>query len=286
MLSDLERLEPEWEQLWQRDPRATPFQSPAWLIPWTRHLWGGGESLVLSERDEAGQLTALLPLFRWGTQTQCVSFLGAGVSDYGDQLGSFRKNTLPPDAVLEEVRSGSPILQRNSAEPCSVCPVLPLADYPGRLDPKLKVDLRRAQNRIAKSHQAQFSLASDPEVFFHLHALRWRETPDESLLSFQREVAVRFAERGMLRLHTLSIDDEPAAAIFAVAAHRTLYCYLTAFDPKFTKLSPGAILLAHALESAQSEGLDEADFLRGAESYKYLWGAQDRTNYRVRPRNE
>ena len=47
----------------------------------------------------------------------------------------------------------------------------------------------------------------------------------------------------LLRLHLLTLNAIPAAAIFAIAAHGTLYCYLTAYDPQFTKLSPGAILL-------------------------------------------
>ena len=53
--------------------------------------------------------------------------------------------------------------------------------------------------------------------------------------------------------------------------------------PWFNKLSPGAILLAHAIERARQEGATHVDFLRGAEPYKYLWGAEDRINYAVRP---
>ncbi len=34
----LSALEPEWRELWERDPAATPFQSPAWLVPWVRYL--------------------------------------------------------------------------------------------------------------------------------------------------------------------------------------------------------------------------------------------------------
>ena len=275
-VEDLEALAPEWEALWNQDANATPFQHPAWLIPWTRHLWGGGELLLFEEREH-GKLTGLLPLFRWGQEQTTVSFLGAGVSDYGDILGSFRELNLPPDTVLEEVRKPF-----GNAEPCSVCPVLPLATYPLSLDSKLKVDLRRAQNKLSK-HNPVFTLPADPAPFFALHSKRWNQAPDEKLLAFQTETAREFATRNLLRLHLLTLDETPAAALFAIAAHGTLYCYLTAYDPQFTKLSPGAVLLAHAIESAKSEGLQFADFLRGAEPYKYLWGAKDRINYRVRP---
>ena len=30
----LEALAPAWQDLWRRAPAATPFHSPAWLIPW------------------------------------------------------------------------------------------------------------------------------------------------------------------------------------------------------------------------------------------------------------
>ncbi len=39
--ADLDRLRPEWEALWAADPSATPFQHPAWLIPWWRHVAEG-----------------------------------------------------------------------------------------------------------------------------------------------------------------------------------------------------------------------------------------------------
>ncbi len=281
-LTDLTSLETPWEELWQKDTNATPFQSPAWQIPWIVHLWKGGELLLLQERTDQ-KLTGFLPLFRWGINQTQVSFLGAGVSDYGDQLGSFRKLILPPDSLLEEVRQSSRLIQLGTANPISVCPVLSLKNYPETLNPKLKTDLRRAKNKLATNHRATFTRETNPEIFFKLHELRWHQTAEPNLIAFQREIAQRFSDRGLLRLHVLHIDEQPAAAIFAIAAHGTLYCYLSAFDPHFTKLSPGAVLLAHAIESAKAEGLTHADFLRGAEPYKYLWGAEDRVNFSVRP---
>jgi hypothetical protein len=43
----VEAIEPAWRDLWEQGPEATPFQSPDWLLPWTRHLWGGGRLRVL-----------------------------------------------------------------------------------------------------------------------------------------------------------------------------------------------------------------------------------------------
>ncbi len=71
---DLESLRPEWSELWNHSPRATPFQSPEWLLPWTRHLFGGGDILAMTSRDETGRLIGLAPLFRWGVEQRTLSF--------------------------------------------------------------------------------------------------------------------------------------------------------------------------------------------------------------------
>jgi CelD/BcsL family acetyltransferase involved in cellulose biosynthesis len=40
-LAPLEDLRAEWEALWASIPDATPFQHPAWLLPWWRHIGRG-----------------------------------------------------------------------------------------------------------------------------------------------------------------------------------------------------------------------------------------------------
>ena len=39
-------LAAEWASLWKRCPAATPFQHPAWLVPWWLHLWDSGQALA------------------------------------------------------------------------------------------------------------------------------------------------------------------------------------------------------------------------------------------------
>src|SRR5437764_12558012 len=84
-ISKLGPLLPEWQELWQRCPAATPFQSPAWLLPWWE-TFGSGElfSFAIRERD---RLIALAPMFLhpWDGRRQ-VTFIGNGVSDRLDIL--------------------------------------------------------------------------------------------------------------------------------------------------------------------------------------------------------
>ena len=51
---------------------------------------------------------------------------------------------------------------------------------------------------------------------------------------------------------------------------------------RFDACSPGALLLEHAIGEAVRTAAGEFDFLRGAEAYKYRWGARDRPQYRLR----
>ena len=134
-------------------PRPRPFQHPAWLLPWWRHLWGGGEAWWIALRD-GSRLAGLAPLFVWGLTQRCVSLAGSGVTDYLDFLIEPEHATAGAALVMEhlarhrlrwdvcdfqELRAESPIAGamadglRLRCEPCSTCPVLRLPVCLGRI---------------------------------------------------------------------------------------------------------------------------------------------------------
>ncbi len=296
----LQRWEPTWSELWRQCPRATPFQSPQWLLPWTRRLFGGGEIWGLALRD-GQQLIGFAPLFRWGLEQRTVSFLGAGISDYGDLLFAPGREAECAAAVchflgnerhrwdvldLQELRCGAGLLDRGRPEACSICPVLDLKSYPETLDPKHRTDVRRARNKLSKGFDLRFtnvdqaSFAQHFDEFVRLHHARWGSL-DPSLECFHREVAAGFLGTGHLRLSLLWIDGVAAAATYCFTTGAALYCYLSGYDPSTPRLSPGAVLLGWVIDNAVAEGLEEVDFLRQTERYKYLWGARDRVNYKL-----
>jgi CelD/BcsL family acetyltransferase involved in cellulose biosynthesis len=235
-----------------------------------------------------------------------VSFLGAGVSDYGDVLYSPGREDECVSAVwsvlstrqdrwhvldLQELRSGSALLEGRDVEKYSVCPVLDLGAYPESMDHKHRTDLHRAQNKIRKHPEVEFAMAAEEslfgllEEFLILYAARWGKM-DASIQAFHREVAARFLASGDLRLCALRIDKVPAAAVYSFRKGRVLYCYLSGFEPAMSKLSPGAVLLNWLIEGELEAGAKEVDFLRKPEAYKYLWGARDRANYTLRVKRE
>src|SRR4051794_17507343 len=164
-LAGMEALRSEWLALWRECPRAAPFQAPQWLLPWTAHLFGGGQIRIVAIRDGA-RLVGLAPLFCWGTNERRMSFLGAGISDYGDLLFAPGCEAACVAAVrqflsgvqeqwdvldLQELRTGSGLLEGWPADECSVCPVLDLRSWPASMDDKQRTDWRRARNKLLRS---------------------------------------------------------------------------------------------------------------------------------------
>ena len=98
--------------------------------------------------------------------------------------------------------------------------------------------------------------------------------------SFHRDAAPRLFDAGALRMYAVHVNERIVAVFYGFAHQGTVYYYLSGYDPALEKLSIGNIIVAHAIESAVRDGATTFDFLRGAEEYKYAWGASDRVNRR------
>jgi CelD/BcsL family acetyltransferase involved in cellulose biosynthesis len=128
-----------------------------------------------------------------------------------------------------------------------------------------------------------------------LHRARWTTRGESGVLADERvrrwhEAALPgLTAGGLARLYTLRLDGRVIAACYALcdpqrggAGARATYYYFGGFDPAYERLSPGTLVIGHAVERAVREGCGAFDFLRGREGYKYLWGATDTPTYRRR----
>ncbi|TIV95367.1 MAG: glycosyl transferase, partial [Mesorhizobium sp.] len=80
-----EDLEPHWWRLWRRSISATPFQSPAWLIPWWRTFAPGDLAAIAVWSGDA--LAGLAPLYiERHDRGQRLLPIGISLSDYLDIL--------------------------------------------------------------------------------------------------------------------------------------------------------------------------------------------------------
>jgi CelD/BcsL family acetyltransferase involved in cellulose biosynthesis len=98
---------------------------------------------------------------------------------------------------------------------------------------------------------------------------------DARARAFHSDVIGELANAGLLRLYVLEVAGRAAAAFYGVADRHRWFYYLGGFDPEFARYSIGSLVILHALEQAAASSATEFDFLRGAESYKYRWGAAD-----------
>jgi CelD/BcsL family acetyltransferase involved in cellulose biosynthesis len=326
-VGELEALAPEWHELWLRAPDATPFQSPAWLIPWAKHFtngklnclavrtgqadWSQGGHAVNRDTENftpsANPLIGFVPAFVWAnpsTGQRELLLLGTGVSDYCDGVFASECSAEAAEAALaylhgsvewhlldfQELRSSSRF-SIGTTEPQSILPILQLPTFIERLGetvPKSQLQnlayYRRRAERLGECEwQTANRLTLDGMLddLFALHSARWQQkgktgvATDDNVRAFLREAARELLKIGALRVYRLTVKGETAAVLCAFASHGQTFYYLSGFDPRFADISPGTLTIGHAIERAVTDGCTRFDFLRGAERYKYLWGAKD-----------
>ncbi len=314
MIEDYETFaaaEPEWWALWRSTPRTTPFQSPAWLLPWSKAF--AAERLRVLSIRHCGRLVALAP-FACETPARRLLLLGDPITDYHDvllapelekpALAALTQHLqaaawdvcelpeLPPDA--NALGLGAPQGCEDGRETGSACPVLALPtevdDLPRCLPVRKRRAISNAWNRAARRGSVEIVDAGQDfaaeavEMLVRLHGARWQSRGEAGVLAdagvrrFHREVLPRMLIAGLARFHLLRIGGRAAAAYYGFHHRHRAYAYLSGFDPDYAFESPGVILFSHAIVEAVRDGATEFHFLRGREPYKYGWGATDRWN--------
>ena len=317
----LEALAPAWEQLWRADPNATPFQHPAWLLPWWRQFGPDGQLHALALHDAANNLCGLMPTYLYtppSDETQ-VLLLGAGTSDYTDALFDplYQAPGLAQQALaqvmqtddciypgLSQLRPSSPLLTAGQAlgwspQPAEPTYTLPLACS---LPAKIRANTGRYRRRAEALGPLTCTIAQTPaealatfDQLAALHAQRWqtRHEPgvlaDPRVLAHHREAIPRLLAASLLRLFRLTLAEHAIAVLYALAdppdrPNRSLYLYLIGIDPSRAELSPGTLLLHEVRQHARREGFTTLDFLRGGETYKHLWGAEPQPTFGLHAR--
>ena len=291
-------LTDDWQDLFTRCPDATPFQSPAWLLPWW-HVFGTARPVVATLRNR-GRLAGVLPLY---VLEDKLLPIGAGITDYQDILldqteppetasallsaaiaaASVNRCDLidlPHEAVL--LRTDPPRGWEIARQQSDPCPVLSLADIPsGR-----RRDIRQSRHRADRLGGYTIETATPDTLDIllpALYALHEQRHPglDPRLSRFHRLTAPALLRAGLLRLWVARIHNELAAGYHTLLARNRIMFYLGAFNARFAYASPGTLLMGEIIKRAPTEGRHELHLLRGGEPYKYAWGATDRFNVQV-----
>ena len=309
-LDALTALEPAWRALYERAPEASPFQHPAWLLPWW-NVFGSGQLLCFALWEE-GCLVGLVPAFLhpWNGKRQ-VTFLGNGVSD---RLGFLAEpqhreilisrffgflasakgdwdicNLEGLPSSFQLCASCAPRL-RFSLQPQDSFSSLALPRTPDdmvhALPRGLRRNLRRYREKLDSQGRTQLETTHSGESFqaaldalFRLHSMRWRSRHEAGMFDgllevFHRSAAIQMWNIGKARCVVLSFEERPIAVLYGFLDKARFWSYQTGFDPSLSRFSPGSLILEQAISEAIRNNAREFDFLRGAEEYKATWGAR------------
>lgn len=303
-------LDSEWRALLPALCIKAPFHTPAWQRVWWNNFGKGHELLLLSFR-EGGKVRGIAPMMRTGDALEILA--QTDVCDYHDflfpcgeeepflaalldtlwplpwqrlQLEGLREGTcaLSILPVLAEKRGMAVTILKDEVSPH--VPVAPTWDaYLEALGGKDRHELRRKMRRLESAGHVKVTtastntLASDVARFLDL----LKDSREEKAVfltpareRFFHELAVAMDREGMLKLFFLELDGLKTAGAFVFDYADSYYLYNSGYDKKYESLSVGLLLKALLVKDAIEHGKREYDLLRGAETYKYHIGAQDR----------
>jgi CelD/BcsL family acetyltransferase involved in cellulose biosynthesis len=162
-------------------------------------------------------------------------------------------------------------------------------DYLASRSSNFRQQIRRYRRRAAKKHSLRIrrterpeDLGRDIDVFFDLHDRRQASHGESSLTSpraraFHADFAAAALKSGWLRLWFLELDERTVASFYGWRLGNRYAYYNSGFDPDWSHLSPGFVLLSAVIESAFEEGATEFDFLQGDEPYKFRFAERSRS---------
>jgi CelD/BcsL family acetyltransferase involved in cellulose biosynthesis len=130
-------------------------------------------------------------------------------------------------------------------------------------------------------------IAAAMSLLFTLHNQRRQQKQgagvfeEESLCQFHRLVAMRLAGKRWTRVYVLQVSGAPVAALYGFETRQRFYYFQSGWDPQWSRLSPGTVMLSMVVEDCILRGLRQFEFLRGTEEYKARWTDKTRPTLNV-----
>jgi len=146
----------------------------------------------------------------------------------------------------------------------------------------LRETIRRKTRALERDGNIRIDMAASPDevgrafpAYEAVYARSWKEP--EPFPRFNREVALRLAQIGGLRMFVMWSADRPVAAQYWTVARGAATVLKLAHDEEEKRLSPGTVLTATAIRRLiETEDVCELDFGRGDDPYKQAWTGQRR----------
>jgi CelD/BcsL family acetyltransferase involved in cellulose biosynthesis len=297
------------------------FSTWEWLSNWWKHFGNDRRlALLLAEsgNDIRGIAPLMYSVHRmFGLRQGKIEFVGTPDADYHEFLLDkndkecvklfieYVKNAFDRWNCIElvdipEGASFLPALREISRvlEPNHMCPYIRLPEsydaFLSTLSSRKRKNLRHSSNLLHRRYDVELIDCSRSELiydgmntFFQLHQQRWESAGSHGVFanskhrSFHLDIARSFSKRGWLGLFLLKLSGTPVAAHYGFKYKGKFFYYLSGIDPKYYRLSVGAILTSLVIADCIENGFREFDFMRGAEEYKSHWNTQNRWNHKA-----
>lgn len=132
----------------------------------------------------------------------------------------------------------------------------------------------RKLQAVRKVHIDIFAGSQDLDramaMYGQVHASSWKEL--EHFPQFAMGLIRTCAAEGSLRMVFVMLDDAPAAVEFAIVTGQKAVMMKTAYDPRFSKESVGAIAVMKAIEYLiDVDNVTNIDFGTDDDQYKSVW---------------
>jgi len=312
----LRDLAASWAALHATQPSATPFMAPGWALRWWPHFARGGDLFVLVVREEGdvvglaplirrrrGPFRILEPIGMdpgdyWdvlaapGRREAVAAAVACGLRERAGDWDAWILRCLPPDSPLEAAldAAGLPAIAR----PRIPSPAVELPDsfdaYLAGLASGRRQNLRRHLRRLDDG-DVELRAVSDPAALPAAIA-RWREFRRRQwdaagrdinpvhlaphFAAFIEDVVAELLPARWAQVWEFERGGDVIGSYVNFADQDAYHWYLGGFDPAQAKLGLGKIAIGHGIRTSIEAGRRHYDFGRGAEPYKYWYGAVDR----------
>jgi CelD/BcsL family acetyltransferase involved in cellulose biosynthesis len=189
--------------------------------------------------------------------------------------------------------SGRKVRLKNDA----VCPIVGLPNtwegYLQLLSRNFRSQVNRSYRRIVNHENLSFRSIgvshanSFTDELIRLNRSRMYEKGDvsslenESFRHFMVEAVPYMALHGIAWMDAIVENGKSIGLALNFAHGNSVHFYMGGFDMAAKKLQPGTALFVLNIKRAIEREYREYDFLRGAEEYKYRWGAKDRVTQTI-----
>jgi len=311
-------LRDQWSELLGCSATGTVFQSPGWVEAWWHRFGTGKQLFAVAVRqgEMLVGLALFMLMFerRYGFKVRSLHFIGqtgSGICpDHLDVLarpgfeeitqrevvaslfeGAQEWDVMELSSLAESSSFFGLFLQeagkRNYRSTSGQAYVAPFLELPSRLHKNWKDKYRK----LCKSHTVSLEyLSAVGEVERGLAVTRslvsdsarrnHRETSwdDASYAGFHSDVCHKLAQKNEFQVTLLACDGEPAAVLYGYIFKNKYLMYSTGINAVYGNYSVGQILVGSYLDYLAASGIDEFDFLRGSEEYKFRWTNTVRRN--------